>query len=253
MRTKIIKLFIFLFIFVFVFVTNEKQIDAAENLDAFHKEAAACGFDIDEDFEPIYMENDTVEFDYYHRNVKGDRHYTAYYQVLVRSKSNPEIYAFVYKIITSPYQLRNWGFCGIGSYGNNYFNYDIKTNVTFPYNKESIEILDYYPKNSPSKSTTSIGVGLDSSGPSISASVSYDHSELTVISNTRTADDLYNTYFKIRGTSNYVKGEMHSYGMLMFRSSGVVWMDVKHQIQYEQQVGWDKTTDLGYVEFNCSY
>lgn len=244
------KFLIFFMLFQFMFVTYEKKLEAATE---FSVEAAACGFNIDDDFQPKYMKNNTIQFDDYYRNIKGDKHYTAYYQVLVQSKSNPEIYAFVYKIITSPSQLRNWGFCGIGSYGNNYFNYDVKTTITFPYNEESIQILDYYPKNSPSKSTTSIGLGIDSSGPSISASVSYDHSELNVISNTRTGEDLYSTHFKIRGYSNYAKGEIHSYGMLLFKSTATVWIDVKHQIQYEQQVGWDKTTDAGYVEFNCRY
>lgn len=187
------------------------------------------------------------------REIKGDRHYTAVYEVLVRSQSNPNCYAFVYKIVTSPYQERNWGVLGIGSYGNNYFNYDIKTNISFPYSSEQYTITDYEPKNSPAKSTSTIGVGLDSSGPSISASVSFDHSELSVISNTRSGDKIYNTYYKIRGASNYVNGEISSYGMVMFYTTNTVWIDVNHEIQYEQQVGFDKTTSAGYVNISHRY
>ena len=41
--------------------------------------------------------------------------------------------------------------------------------------------------------------------------------------------------------------------MLTFISSDKVWIDITHEIQYEQQVGFDKTTSAGYVKFYNRY
>ncbi len=228
---------------------NNKQI-SAHGLSGY-------GFNINAEFEPCYM-NGVQEYDYL-RDVKGDRHYTAVYQVLVKSKADSDLYGFSYKIVSSPYQERNWGFMGIGSYGNNYYNYDIKTKIDFSndpyYSKENYTITDYAPVNLPDSTTGSIGVGYGKDGPSISASVDYSHSELDVYSYIRTGDRKYSTYYKIRGTGAYPSGEVNSYGMLMFRrnSIGAAWISVSHDIQYIQNVGWDKTTSAGKVDFDSKY
>lgn len=221
----------------------------------FIAECNAYGFDVSEDFEPIYMPNNEVQVLKNLKDWPGDKHSTIVAQVLMRSKSNPQIYAFVYKVVSSPYQLRNWGFAGIGSYGQNYVNYMVKTTVNFTENKESVQIMDYAPKNQPASYTTTIGVGADSSGFSISASVDYNHSELKVLSNTRSSDAIYQTeyWFNNGSWSQYRKNEITSYGMFTFKTNKTVYVHINHIIQYEQQVGFDKITDEGFVEFNSYY
>jgi len=40
----------------------------------------------------------------------------------------------------------------------------------------------------------------------------------------------------------------------MFKhSGGCIWVKASHEIQYQQQVGWDKTTADGLVKFSHTY
>jgi len=127
-RLKKVYIYILIFPVIILFIFAGKQNLYAAT--SFATEASSYGFNINNDYKPRYM-NGVREYENL-RDYAGDKHFTVVYEVLVRSESNPDTNAFIYKVVTSPYQNRNWGFLGINSYGNNYFNYDIKTNISFP-------------------------------------------------------------------------------------------------------------------------
>ncbi|CCV63621.1 hypothetical protein BN85400440 [Alteracholeplasma palmae J233] len=234
------------------FSTNQTQA-----ITVFQTNASALGFSIADEYAPIYMSGFKEEE--FERNLPGDKHYTLVHQVLMRNSVDPSLHAVAYRVLTSPKQLREWGFIGFGSYGNNYSNYDVHTTITFPNEKHLYSILDYTPRNQPSSSTVGISVGMSVSGPSVSASTSFNHRELNVYSDTSTSDKVYKTRYQYRSgiwdinSTKYLDGEINSYGMLIFRKPGVVWVNIKHMIQYEQQVGSNKRTSAGLVHFNSRY
>ena len=196
---------------------------------SFYANANAYGFNISADYAPIYMNNfQTGRHEYRERNTLN--HVTEYVEVLVRSKSDPTLWAFMYRITASPLQVRNNGFLGVNSHSDNWYNHFIKTTIQLRDSNSSI--INFAPQNNPPKHTSTIGVGLDSNGPS----VSYDHSQLKVTSNTKTATNTYQTIYRYDShafqVNSYLAGDVHAYGILHFRKSGAAWIDVKHEIGY---------------------
>ena len=141
----------------------------------------------------------------------------------------------MYRVNKSPLQVRNIGFMGINSHSDNWYNHRIKTSLQFI--DDSYTIINYAPQNNPPKMTSTIGIGLDSNGPSVSASVSYDHDDLSIISNTKTALRRYETVYNYNShrhnTNSYLAGDVYAYGMVQFRkTSGIVHLEINHEIQY---------------------
>ena len=98
-------------------------------------------------------------------------HYTTLNDALLQSKTNKEYYAYIYKVTVNPKQVRNWGFLGIGSSGDNWCFYSLVSECTL---SNGARITSYSPTNSPSSWTESVGVGVTAGYGEISAQISCD-------------------------------------------------------------------------------
>ena len=150
--------------------------------------------------------------------------------MLLRNDNDSSLWCFACRVTTSPLQVRDWGILGINSHSDNWAQKYVRTTIQFRDN--SYSILNYAPQNHPSTTTTTIGVGLSLSGPSISASVDFNHTELEVLSNTKTATNTYETVYQFEEFNSFTKGDYYSYGMVMFRHAGTSWIDVEYEIGY---------------------
>lgn len=196
-----------------------------------------------------------LEYSYYEKGKLN--HQTKVVQVLLRNKYKPNIWCFIYRVSASPLQVRNNGFMGIGSYGDDWYTRKIKTTIQF--RDSSYEIINYAPQNEPNKTTGSIGVGLDSSGPSISASVDFFHSDLKIVSNTKSSlykyETVYNYDSSVFNRNSYLSGDIYAYGMVLFKHDGITWVDVEHEIGYYGYwwYGYNESSSACMVRFNNSY
>lgn len=253
MKKKILVFVGILFVGIMLFSFGVNSNAASES---FYSKASAYGFNISEDYEPVYMTDfKELESSYYEKDTLN--HTTKVVQVLLRNKYDPSIWCFVYRVCASPLQVRYWGVMGIGSHSDNWYNHKIQTTIQF--RDSSYEIINYAPQNKPSTTSGTIGVGLDATGPSISASVDYDHSELTIVSNTKTALKKYETIYNYNSdayhTSNYLAGDVYAYGMVMFRHEGITWIDVEHEIGYygNNWYGYNESSNACMVRFKNTY
>ena len=254
MKKKILVFVMMIFAGIILFSSGVTSSAAASA--SFYSKVRAYGFNISEDYEPIYMSDfKELEKSYYEKDKLN--HTTKVVQVLLRNKYDPSIWCFIYRVCTSPLQVRDNGFMGLGSNGDDWYTRKIKTTIQF--RDSSYEIINFAPQNKPSTTSGTIGVGLDSNGPSISASVDYNHSELSIVSNTKTAlykyETIYNYSSSIYNTSSYLKGDIYAYGMVMFKHEGVVWIDVEHEIGYFGYwwYGYNESSNACMVRFKNTY
>jgi hypothetical protein len=180
---------------------------------------------------------------------------------LLRNVNDSSLWIYCYRILLSPNQVRNHGFLGIGSDSDDWYNHFAKTTIKF--RSTDYTILDFAPQNEPPKSTTTIGVGAnvgtDGVGFSCSASVSYDHSDLTVNSYTNTGNRIYSTEYyydsNAYNTNTYLANDVYAYGMVSFKKSGVVWLDISHEIGYYGfwYYGYFSSSSACNVKFSYTY
>lgn len=223
---------------------------------SFYSKARSYGFNISEDYEPYYMDDfKELEHSYYEHNTLN--HTTKVVQILLRNKYDTSIWCFAYRVCASPLQVRDWGVMGIGSNSDNWYNHKIQTSIQF--RDSSYEIINYAPQNEPNKALGNIGVGLDSTGFSISASVDFNHSDLKIVSNTKTALYKYETIYNYESypwnTNSYLAGDVYAYGMVMFRHIGATWVDVEHEIGYygSEWYGYHEYEDACMARFQNTY
>ncbi len=228
----------------------------ADGYDEFYALAQGYGFNISKEYKPKFLREtnsggayDDQTFIRKETIINGIKdkteNVTTVIDMLLYNVKNPRVHCYAYKVISEPKQPgRNWGFMGIGSYGDDFLQDYVKVTIDFP---KEYEILSYTPTNSPSQWTTSIGVGLSGSGFDISASVSFDHSELNVISRTSTYDRYYEAVYdfdynyKVNGKhTEYMKHEVTSFGMIMFQT-GMPDFVVHYDIHYHSINGYEQS------------
>ena len=219
--------------------------------ESFHSFASQLGFDIPPSFYPVHVTNDIEqngwhykEYRYYEKNKLN--HFSQVYDALLKCSDELDTYLYCYRVTLDPYQVRDWGFFGIGSNSDNWSLYHLKTTVDFektiilgPQNIPQYEIINYSPQNTPSQVSHTIGfdVSLGPDGPSatVGASVSFDHSELTVTSGTKVGEPFYRTdynYRPVAGYTSYMHNSVYCHGMVYFRYRYNVRLVVTHDIQY---------------------
>lgn len=219
----IVKRFVLLFVVVALgIIAFRTEVYAADN-PQFRADSLTYGFHISDSYEPVYMDNfkKITHSLYKNGNLAG---YTEIHQVFLRVKGTTNNYAFAYRVISSPQYV--------------YAQRRVKTTSVL---RDLHELGYWAPQNQPNRTTGSIGVGLDSSGPSIQASVDFNHDELTVISRSSVATDVYETEYDFNrnawevfwGTaSEYMKNDVISFGMFTFTTSSTAWVDISHTIRY---------------------
>ncbi|MDE5868102.1 MAG: hypothetical protein K2H02_04065, partial [Anaeroplasmataceae bacterium] len=222
----------------------------------FYATARAYGFNVSEDFAPYLMEGSKLDDNgnyikehirsyQYIKKVKDKiENVTTIYDMILFNKADPSIKCYAYKVISCPYQPgRYWGFLGIGSYGDDFYQDYVKVSIQFP---ENHEIMSYAPVNSPSRNTTTIGVSVGTSGFNVSASASFDHSDLEVISHTKTNEAYYEALYEFdqSSESEYIKNEVVSYGMVMYKAKGVPDFKADYEVRYHDRGGWESGLEL---------
>ena len=198
----------------------------------FDAHCSVYGFSISSDWEPVYMKDFKV-YSYPVRDAGHLQYQTDIQQVFLSNKYSSKSFAFAYRVVLSPLQPgRNWGFLGIGSYGDNWYARSLKTTINL---RDGYSLADWSPKNVPATYSGSIGVGGGSVGFQISASVDFSMSELTVISRSNVATAHYETEYRISGAGNYAANSIAFYGFLTFVTPGPggAWIDVTHSCGYE--------------------
>ncbi len=238
---------------VFSVPTNSKEIISSVKLsdhscirkefayEQFRGECTAFGFTISDKWIPYGMD-EFAEWRYTSTDNGVLQYQTDIEQIFLRYKDVTNVFAFAYRIVQSPCQPgRNIGFLGIGSYGDNWYARGVKTSITL---RTGYKLTDWAPENSPSKRTESIGVSGGSEGFSISASASFDHSELEVISRTNIAKRHYETEYVVSGNDEYAANSIKYYGFLTFMTdASIAYIDVKHESSFEGVSYHGKVTD----------
>lgn len=249
---KLVKFFLPISIFVLLLSLNICKVNAAEyDFSKFYENAKAYGFTISRDFRPYLIEGPELDDNgvnireylrkYEFRKCVKDKeeNITTIYDMILVNKIDPTIKCYAYKVISCPKQPgRHWGFLGIGSYGDDFVQDYVKVSIQFP---DNYEIMSYAPVNNPSQHTDSIGVGIDNSGFSISASVSFEHSDLEVISHTDTANSYYEALYEFNefSGSNYIKNEVASFGMVLYKTIDFPDFNVNYDIRYHDIGSWE--------------
>lgn len=207
----------------------------------FRGECTAFGFAISDKWIPYGMD-EFAEMSYPSYDNKILQYQTDIQQIFLRYKDTTNVFGFIYRIVQSPQQPgRYGGFFGIGSYGDNWYARGVKTSITL---RTGYTLTDWAPENSPSKTTTSIGVSGGDSGLGISAAISFDHSELEVISRTNVPVKHYETEYVVSGRTVYSKYSIKYYGMLTFMTNAsIAYVDVKHESTFEGVEYHGKVTD----------
>lgn len=194
---------------LFVLIASNHRVYA----DPFRIEALGHGFNISNDYDG-YTEIVTTDFTYYESGQLN--HFSRIIELVTYNNKLDGIYSYMYKVITEPYQVRNWGFLGIGSHSDDWLQKEVSVEVYLLHT--SGEVLQSVPENNPSIYTTNIGVGLGSSGFELSAGVNYNHSELSI---ENTGSYFYRNYkvrhlFNSLTNSTYVKNTISTFGIFLF-------------------------------------
>lgn len=209
---------------------------AVDDYSEFRATAEALGFHVNNNYIPYRMLNDNFNVQERTYKIKDKlQYYTRVDDVLLKEK-NTNIYALLYRVQTSPQDGRDWGILGIGSYGGQWLNHQVKVHITLP---ENCSLLNFVPKNNMSQINGSVGVGIDSNG-AFSLSFNFDFSikDLDVISNSNTYNRYYEAVYKFNHAgsyglaSNYLKGETFLYGIILFSSSVSPNPWLVHEISY---------------------
>lgn len=210
--------------------------------------ARALGFNISDDYR--FSDNAKCQPNYTVSHMEKDKlQYEVYiYDFLLQNKNNLSLYAYIFKVHLSPQDGRNNGFLGIGSYGGRYVNGYVKVTVA---RSEATNFLDYVPKNSPSTISGSIGVGLNESGFDISANFDYSVSDLEIISSTNYATRTYETTYDFVDLgnnyslySNYVKGDVDLYGMLLLQFDYSMTLIPQYEINFNEVSGFENDVTI---------
>ena len=197
----------------------------------FQSDCAVYGFDIDGQWYP--HSGTTFNKKVYKRYDQGHLQYqTDIQQVLLQNINDSNAFSVVYRIVTSPVGTRHWGFLGIGSHSDTWYTREINSAASLG---AGMTMGQWAPKNEFATYSGSIGIGADSSGPSISASVNFTINQLTVTSLTNVATKHYETDYYISSDNNYNRYSAEYIGFFSFtRDSASVspHFVMSHKISY---------------------
>lgn len=196
-----------------------KKIDRSE----FDSYCSAFGITVGSDWWPIVTGGFKHVFKSY--SEKNELNYqTDVYATILGNLQNSSYYTVLYRVITSPRQVRNWGVLGIGSHGDNWSFRQLIVNGTFEganegYMSHPVDLLNWTPQNNPQSWTETEEMSFSMEpNASISYSISYPNSELQITSQTNVAMYNYRTTFLDTSISDYTKNSACFTGAFTFKS-----------------------------------
>ena len=165
--------------------------------------------------------------------------------VLLRDSRNSQNFAYAYRVVMSPNNnTERFGFLNLGVRGDQWLNRRQNTSVQL---QSGYNIGTWAPMNMPATGSSTIGVGLDSSGrPSISGSITRPSSELTIISRTNVGNRRFEAEYDYNrggwhrfwttGASNYLRNSVVSFGFFTFHTTEISpRINIVHQARFETQ------------------
>ena len=186
---------------------------AAQN--TFRAHCDLYGFEISDKWEPYGMSDFQTPF--YQFDDSGHPQFrTDIQQVLLKHVDSSDTFAFAYRVVQSPIsKSRDWGFMGIGSYGDNWYCSSVRTVIDFP---SYCQIGSWAPKNLPTNYSGTIGVSAGTGGFQISANVNYASQSVTIESSTNVATRHFEAYYHSTELNNASHSSMDFYGFVTFQA-----------------------------------
>lgn len=202
----------------------------ANSANAFQGHCDAYGFTISDNWAPYKMTD--FKTPSYQFDDNGEAQYrTDIQQVLLRSTKANDIYAFAYRVTESPIAIkRNWGFMGIGSYGDDWYCSSLRTTIDFPSN---YELCNWAPENLNNDYSGTIGISVGNGGYQLSANVNFKQQSVEIKSESNVAKRHFEAYYHSTVLNSASHSTMKFYGFCTFRtSSSNVSITIKHQANY---------------------
>lgn len=203
--------------------------------EVFHNNLLTYGFEVGNYWKAYSYndeENDLFSHEKEYKERKVLNHYTTLHDALLQSKTNPNHFAYIYKITVNPKQVRNWGFFGINSYGDNWYFNSLVSECNLP---NGSQILNYSPTNVASSWSESVDLGISGGygelSANISCGVSYPVSELEVTSESDYISHYY-TEYSAYDLTKFTKNSSCYFGMFTFKCNGTPKIEVTHNVQY---------------------
>lgn len=240
MRKTLLTLLAMSIIYLPLFSSKE-QVDARKNdikrkvvhlnvdENQFISDCDSLGFTIGGNWEPYSNYNDTFlynKYEYKERNTLN--HFTDCYEIILKNKYSSTDYAYLYRISTSPMQVRNWGFLGIGSHSDDWFFNSLVSECQL---SDGQKLLNFSPTNSPMTGSSTMGISVGKEA-ALECSVSYNLSELKTVSESNYALNKFCAKYIDPYCSNYTGNSATFYGMFTFRTEGKPHISVSHKVLY---------------------
>jgi hypothetical protein len=154
----------------------------------FKSDCALYGFEISEQWYP-YDGTSFVKKSIPREDQGYLQYQTDIQQVLLQNAYNPNVFSVVYRVVTSPVARRYYGVMGIGSHSDTWYTRKVNSSVNLGSDRR---LGQWAPKNEQAEFSGTLGISVDSKGPSISTSVNFNFSQLEVISRTNAPRPLRN-------------------------------------------------------------
>jgi len=216
----------------------------------------ALKISVPEEYVPRYM-SDVQTYIKYNYNGNKLNYKTSLKQVLARNTINPNLNFFAYWVQTSPQQYKTGGFLGFFGEGYNWHAERVESKIIFPKKYGFTNILSWAPETKASGIKGSIGVGVDTTGSQITASVDFNHSILKVKSLTNAGEQIFGTKYTFidpwSGGNGYNRGTINSIGFVTFEKEGSVWIEASHEIEYWNSLSGVYKNNQRFVNFYNAY
>ncbi len=210
---KIIGLFLILIAILIVNI----NVEAEESIFAeYERKLSSYGFDVEGNVVPLIAENGGFLTDSTVVYRKEKLEHTTSYVISHFQFDGTNIRGIVYRISTKPYQPgRNWGFMGIGSYGDDFLQDSVRVNMQL---QTPNVLLNYEPKVNPTTGSIGVEVTLNGKNLGISLNKTINTSDLNIINNSDTVRQIYDVTYDFNQDvwNNYTTSEQYSYGIILY-------------------------------------
>ncbi len=196
----------------------------------FLEELQAHGFDIGSDWVPFGMKDNRVangEYKFIEEGKTRINYDISYQHALLRKNIDyAGIYSFVYKITIVPYQVRDHGFFGLNSSGDDWYVRGVNTVARV---RQENRITYWSPQNKGSIRNGTLGFSAGTSGINFSVQVPFEGKEFDVISKTKPSSSIYSTEYIVRGEGDFARNSVMFFGYFVFLANrGSPQVEIEH-------------------------
>lgn len=237
---------------------------AYPSFEDFYYNMSIHGFDINRQFVPRFIypyEDGTPEIvnetlyrvHNYSASIKDKKLYDiTIVDAMIEYLPDTDYKCYIFKVYCKPYQPgRNWGFMGIGSYGDDFSMDHVQVTIDFPklYFLQETEPKNLYNGNGPLTFT------LHDKTPVATVNVDYSHPGFTMLSNAEFGNPYFLNYYKYdyKNYYDYACQETSCYGMANFKYAGAVNFTVDFDVVFHSLYGYETNFTNFHVEAITHY